>query len=403
MIQEIQPQLAGINGTVAIRKSLVEKTLIYLEALWKDSAGNRALTRELIESYVALASVASDAAMANTGDRQLGSGILTKAEHLADALSNEPSLDADSLATLAKFYQAAARNGAYYGPANSARPYAQRSVTAAERLARIAPGERRSMEILAASLVSMANFESGSRSRIPLFERALAIYETLEQRAPSDVNRKNTALANKNLAGVWDDLNDYQRSPRLRRNRALALDEKLLEGNPASPEDRMAVAFDLGEVGWALYRLHNFAGAASKMRENVAIREKVADRNPEDRRVRERLAYSLRDLAEVELAMDDRAAAQRDFRRTIGLYEALAALGPLVPQSLNRYAMSNDALGELEWKAGRIDRACPLFLKAASLLDEYRRRDPSGEANADEAALRAHAARCAAGEPTSGK
>ncbi len=106
------------------------------------------------------------------------------------------------------------------------------------------------------------------------------------------------------------------------------------------------------------------------MRENVAIREKVADRNPEDRRVRERLAYSLRDLAEVELAMDDRAAAQRDFRRTIGLYEALAALGPLVPQSLNRYAAGNDALGELEWKAGRIDRACPLFLKAASLLDE---------------------------------
>ena len=57
MIHEIQPELARINGTLTIRKTLIEKTLTYLEALAKDAADSPPLLRELIDGYVELAGV----------------------------------------------------------------------------------------------------------------------------------------------------------------------------------------------------------------------------------------------------------------------------------------------------------------------------------------------------------
>jgi len=68
VIHEIQPKLERINGTVALRKDLIEKTLVYLEALGQDSANSPPLLRELIDSYALLATVSADPGTANVGD-----------------------------------------------------------------------------------------------------------------------------------------------------------------------------------------------------------------------------------------------------------------------------------------------------------------------------------------------
>jgi hypothetical protein len=130
------------------------------------------------------------------------------------------------------------------------------------------------------------------------------------------------------------------------------------------------------------------------MRENVALREQAVSLNPDDRRGSDRLAYALRDLADVEAAMGQRSEAQRDLRRTIALYQTLAAHGPLVPQSIRRFAMTSAALGQMEMKAGRKDRGCALFHTAAGLLDEYRRRSSSPPDTEDVARINAGVASC---------
>jgi tetratricopeptide (TPR) repeat protein len=396
VIHDVQPQLASVNGATAIRQSLIQKTLVYLEALWKDAGGNPNLTAELLDAYVTLASVAGDPSTANTGNIPLASGILTKAEPLAAALSGRKNLDGDALVSLSKFYNAAARNREFYGSPEAAQTYARRGLDAAERLARLEPGRKRSMETLATALTVLAALKQVDPEAITLYERVLTIYQGLAARDPSDNNLRNTALAYKNLASIWLGLNEFQRSLDAALQ-ARQWDEKLLTANPSSPETQMSVAFDLGAIGAALDKLNRLSEAAQTMRANIAIREKVAAANPDDRRVADRLAYALRDLAEVEQEMGDPAAARLDYTRTLDLYEKLARRGSLVPQSLDRFASASVHLATIESQAGKKERGCALFRQAANLFDELHARGSAAEIVELETEAHIRAKSCAKG------
>jgi serine/threonine protein kinase len=50
VIADIQPKMAAIPGTATVRKTLIERTLTYLEALERDASGNPDLLRELADS-----------------------------------------------------------------------------------------------------------------------------------------------------------------------------------------------------------------------------------------------------------------------------------------------------------------------------------------------------------------
>ena len=398
VIHDIQPQMASIDGTVSVRKALVEKTLVYLEALWRDSAGNTELTRELIDSYVVLASVAADPGTANTGDQQRASEILAKADRLADALYRSPNPDSASLTTLCHYYQTAARNGSFFGSPDRAQVYARRAVAAAEKRKFLAPNEPVSDEVLAGALMTLAAVISDHQERVTLFERALPMYRSLADRQPSDPHSRNLALVYKNLASAWLDLGAFQRSLES-AEKAQALDEAILQHTPSSPEARMALAFDLGAAGWALHHLHRFPEAAAILRHNVALREQLAASNPDDRRASDRLAYALLDLANVEREMGDLAAAQRDLRHTLRLYQALVQRAPLVPQSLYRFALANAALGAIEIQHGEKVQGCELVGKADGLLAEYRQRKPSAGDAEPSTDFRTGEAACAAKTP----
>ncbi len=94
VIREIQPKMAEINGTVALRVELIEKTLTYLEALQVDAGDNPALMRELLDSYVQLAEVSGNVGQANVGNRRRMTEALGKASELADQLERRfPSSD----------------------------------------------------------------------------------------------------------------------------------------------------------------------------------------------------------------------------------------------------------------------------------------------------------------------
>ena len=337
VIHEVQPQLEAVDGTVAVRKILIEKTLVYLEALWADSAGNVPITRELVDSYVTLAMLAGDAGSANLGDTVLAKDILGKAERLAKTLETR-NPDQASLRSLVDFYRAAARNRSFYGTPEGAREYARKSVAAAERTAEPA--------LQANALATLADVTADYRSQIALYGRALEFYKKVLAAGRSANNLRSTALMYKDLASAWIELEDYPRSVE-HAKMAYRLDSERLKLDPASPECRMAVAFDLGELGWAEFQMHDYAEAAKYMHENVELRESVAAANRDDRRAADRLAYALRDLAGVELAMGDRAAARRDLERTVRIYDGLAARGPLVAQSADRYAQARRTLASL--------------------------------------------------------
>jgi len=374
VIHDIQPKLAALNGSVTLRKWLIEETLVYLEALSKDAADNPALTRELIDSYVELASVAGDPGVSNTGDQQRAGEILGKADRLADALYRSGATDFASIQTLLHFDNAQARHIMFYGSAQAAEKYAQRAVTAAERLVAKDPGDSLAAERLAAALMTLSNvrayIDESPQQEIALLERSLTIWQRLLKEKPTEAVQQNAALTYKTLSGAWADQREFRRSLDAAL-KARDLDAALLRNKPASPAAQMALAFDVGSVGWAWYKLDNYPKAVESLRESVAIREQVVKADPADTRSADRLAYALGVLADAEADGGALPAARRDYLRAIDVYASLEKRGPLVAQSVYRFSLNKHALGEIEVKNGRTGAACSWFLGAADLVDRY--------------------------------
>lgn len=401
VIHEIEPKLATINGTVVLRKTLIEQTLGYLERLARDSADSPELMRELIDSYVELAQVAADAGTSNVGDPRGAAQILQKAEVLAQTLARQDGSNSPSARVLVHYYRASARYFGFYGSREIAETYARQALTVAERLAASTPGDFSAQDELASSLTSMADAMSTvedsadhQNARARIYERSLGIWQEALNREPGKAIywKKRMALAYKNLSSIWIDTD----TPRALEAamRAREIDQELMEQNPTSPAAQMDLAFDIGAVGGALYKLHEYDKAASIMRENVALREKVAAANPEDRRAADRLAYALRDLGQAETSLGHGAAARRDLLRTAQIYERLSRSGPLNPQSLFRFGQTTYELSEAG-DGGQAGARCKWLLKSVELLAEYERRQVTPPGTPDEiAAIRRKAAAC---------
>ncbi len=377
VIHDVQPKLADLQGSVSLRKSMIEATLVYLERLGKDASDNPALTRELIDSYVQLAAVTGEGGASNTGDQQSAAKILSQAEVLADRLFRGSATDPGAIRTLLPFYRAAARNAMFFGSPKTALNYAQRAVTLAERRAALAPDDSQSTAELASTLMALANvypyIGRNLAEEIALLQRSIAIWLDLLKKEPSDAVRGNTALAYKELAAALaDGTQDYRRALDA-AIKARDLDYAILASQPSSPKAEMALAFDLGTIGWVWYQLHDYPKAVENMLENVALRERVAAANPQDRWSKDRLAYALGDLAEVEAHMGKVSSARRDYLRAVNLYAEMSKHGPLVRQSTFRFASDQHAVGEIDADLGRRNEACRWFRSAVERVDQYER------------------------------
>jgi non-specific serine/threonine protein kinase/serine/threonine-protein kinase len=84
VVFDIQPRLESIPATLPLRKTLIEQTLAYLEAVSQDVGNNVSLLRELANSYVQLGVIQGDALASNLGDRQAAARDFTQATALMD-------------------------------------------------------------------------------------------------------------------------------------------------------------------------------------------------------------------------------------------------------------------------------------------------------------------------------
>ncbi len=401
IIHEIQPKLAAINGTVALRKMAIERTLSYLEALASEASDSPPLMRELLDSYVELAKVAVDPGTSNVGDAHTAAGILQKGDALATVLARLDGATPASERSLIHFYNAVARNAAYYGSLPAAESHARQALAIAERLAASTPGDLPAQNELASSAMTLAdvttdvpgNSDVRHNTRAELYQRSLSIWREASRREPDAENwKRNMALALKDLSGVWMD-DDIPRSLDAALQ-ARNIDQEFVNRNPTSPAALMDLAFDIGAIGRAQFLLGDYTKAAATMHENVAVREKVAAANPDDRRATDRLAYALRDLAETEMKWGQRVAARRDLLRTAQLYGRLAQNGPLNPQSLFRFAETAQDLAGASVDAPS-PGVCHWVRKSLDLLEEYEKRQPVSAENAARiATMRRQAASC---------
>jgi non-specific serine/threonine protein kinase/serine/threonine-protein kinase len=400
VIHDIQPKLARIDGTVAVRAAMVDQTMGYLEAMSKDAADNPALLRELVDGYLELARLTGGGGSANVGSAEKAGQILKKAEALLDTLLRlEPSNRA-SMQLANSLYSAAARHELQYGLQETAHVYARRALETAERLSTASGADRASQEPVARAATALADVLTGDPDqKIALYERSASIWDRLLAEHPADSTalRTNLALMYRNLSNLWVVKRDFQRAIDLAA-KARDLDEERVRADPTSPAARLNLAFDLGALAYAYDGNKDYRRAVEVQRANVAIREAIVKANPDDFRAGERLAFALQFLAREETATHEDDRALRDFRRALELYASLRRRGTLVQSSMVTYARTIVAMVHLQAKRGAGADRCVWLKTMQEVLEEYKDQAPlSPDAIEELEPMRVEARRCVPG------
>jgi tetratricopeptide (TPR) repeat protein len=384
VIQDIQPQMAEINGTVALRAQLIEKSLLYLEALQRDAGDNPALMREMIDGYVQLATVSGDVAYPNIGDHRRSADLLAKAAALANDLERRPErFDRAVAKSLVALHCARARQYAAKGETNNAVGSARHAVALAE-------GASDSEAAVAAN--TLADVVRGAE-KIGLYQKAIGIWKKeLDQSTPrqAQFRNKSMAIAFRNLSTVWNDQHDYPKAIEAGME-ALRLDEAADQQQPGSPVEKLAIAFDLGTMGTAFASMGQYVEAADHWRRSLELRDAVLATNPQDLRATDRVGYALTELGRVEQRAGNRAAARAHLSRAVDVYARLTQTSALNRQSVFQYAIACYSLALLAID-NKDSRECDWFARANQIALGYERRmSPQADPTVPENFARIHA------------
>jgi len=376
VISDIQPKLAAVPGTTPVRKTLIDSTLSYLEALARDAGDDPALLRELAGSYVQLARIQGDLSQANVGDVKGATETLTRASAVVQRLLLVDPMGVESLREAIHVHQQLAMQQQIAGSPSAAAAEAGRALELADRLVALQPrgfdvrAERAGALLRLGSVLQLVD-----RSRsVETLARSGAAYESLLLEKPEDpVLLRALALVDKYLAAVHIEDEDY-RACLDSMAKSRAIDEKLLAAHPEDPTAQMDLAIDLSQISAGYDGLGDLQRATSNMQESLALREKILTRNPSEARALYRLAFALSALAELHRRTGDTATAVREFERTARIYTELRARGNQSVETRWMLALAELRLGQIEKGRGHRAIACRYSREAASLYAEVAAR-----------------------------
>ena len=191
---------------------------------------------------------------------------------------------------------------------------------------------------------------------LALRRKALPLVRHAAERAPNDPGRRRAlAIACKRLGAIEAKLAHYPEGLKAYRE-ALDIDEARLASDPASPEARMDVTFDMSDIGFILWRSGDLRGALEQYDRVRTMRESLVRADPKDTRARLSLANTLSRLGAVLWSLGKREDALADQRSALALLDALAVA---VPTDIGVQEALADVLARLGIGYARLDAGAP--------------------------------------------
>jgi eukaryotic-like serine/threonine-protein kinase len=375
VVFDIQPQLEGIPATLPLRKTLIEQTLVYLEAVSRDVGHNVSLLRELANSYAQLAIVQGDAFASNLGDRQAAARYLAAAAALMDRALGLTPRDRGLLADASALNRRRADFALQGDDRASALGFADAAVDLAERALAIDAGDPIAREARALAWLSLGRIQMSENldAALASFERARSYFGSRAQAGAAPL--RETGLIELYTADVLIRQRHTDRAPHHARE-ALRVANHLLAERPGDQRAQLDVAMAAGQLASVLYNAGDHAGAVGYFRESAEMRERMVAGDPGNVRLRERLGMAKGRLGTI-LA---RAGEYRDARvmldRAVSLYEELQAAGQLAPNMEPDFAEVLGHLGDYHLRTAAPQDACAAFRRAAALLAAADARAP---------------------------
>jgi tetratricopeptide (TPR) repeat protein len=375
VVFDIQPRLEGIPATLPLRKTLIEQTLVYLEAVSRDVGNNVVLLRELANSYAQLAVIQGDALASNLGDREQAAQHLERAAALMDRASSlsprDPALlaDASALNRRRSDFALQAEDRA------AALRFGNAAVDLAEASLAIDGSEPSAREAQALAWFSLgrAQMSTDPKVGLDLFDRARTYFA--ERAKTGAVPLREFGLIELYTSDTLIKQRDTKRAPHHARE-ALRVSQEVLAARPNDQIAQLDVAVAAGQLASILFNTGDESGAVEYFRTSAEMRERVVAADPENIRARERLAMAKGRLGTILARAGDYPGAWAMLERAMSLYEAMQASGQLAPTMEADFAEVLGHVGDYHQRTSNPAAACAAFGRAAAILKVVDARAP---------------------------
>jgi non-specific serine/threonine protein kinase/serine/threonine-protein kinase len=380
---EFHDAIRDLPGSTAARALVVRRALEWLDALAKDSAGDRALRRELADAYQKVGDVQGNPFMQNLGDLKGATASYGKAVALLEpAVAGPDPTDAER-ASLATAYLMRGALRLYEGSAEEALATAKKGLALRQALAAEAPGDAaRQMDLSQAW--QFVGFDAAAAGKPAEAANALAAQAAIldEQRRlrPSDRNVRRSLGQNLFLRGSASKRGDPAGAlAKLRQ--AEQIEEELVVEDPTSVQFRRDLAHTQTEVGNTEMDLGNASGALEEYRRALAAFEAMAKADPKSTDPILGIAFSHHNAAEALEKLGRPAEALEEFRRARPAYERVMATSPSGAWAAGMLGSLYVETADLEYSEDR-KSACGLYGKAVELFESVAGSNSSPESQA---------------------
>jgi tRNA A-37 threonylcarbamoyl transferase component Bud32/tetratricopeptide (TPR) repeat protein len=401
VIFQIQPELEKIPATLELRKTLIEETMRYLEAVSADAGRNVGLLLELSNAYQQLARVQGDVTTTSLGNQSAAVARFGRAEAL---MARAVALDGDNPAVLkdaALLFGRLAGFASGQGRPQEAARHAASAVSYAERNLARRPGEFDAREILALAVfyIGVASPADDWDGRVAAFTRAGDLYRGLASERPDREGlTRNAGINDRYVASLLHD-RGRAADARARGEAALDASTRLLSRRPADPSLQLEVATDSGLLATCVDATGDVRGAERHFARAIELLDGVLAADPANARATLLAADALRNFARNRLHAGDLTGARRRATRALQLFDALQRTDRLPEGTRWRVASALAALGDIERAANATSASCQAYRQALTAFDAADALAPLVDRLKQEAdRTRAHAAeaRCEA-------
>jgi eukaryotic-like serine/threonine-protein kinase len=366
LIFKIHDAVVPLPGSTPVRKTIVAEALGYLKGLQQDAADDPLLRFELAGAYQRIALVLGYPQAANLGDREGALAALEQAERLISTQALDPAAPIDTVdryvlieRQLSTLYKVVGRTADATRASDAARRRAEALYTAN-------PEARRARELLAHALFEVAWGLSDAPGAMPVWMRARELYDGLLRERPDDLSAmRNVALVEKYLGALAERRRDSAATQQ-HYARALELDERRLARTPGDPQARLDTAIDLSNLAGTYEEEQDYARGIALRTRSVEMRRALADADPQNVLPRARLAYGLAALARVEAIAGRMDAAEPRIAEAVSLARSVATTDVQGATADLAEVLGN--LGFVEARRSRRDASCRAYREAAALI-----------------------------------
>jgi eukaryotic-like serine/threonine-protein kinase len=292
MVFDVHDAIERLPGATKPRALIVKLGLEYLDQLSRDATADASLQLQVAEGYLKLGRAQGESNESNLGDQPGAAASYRKAIEILDRLY---ARDPQNREVITRLSEALFRLTLIIDSSSERRAMQTRALALRQADAAAHPDDLQAQRTLASGYFETGltfNEDHRYTEAVGPFRQALAIFQEIDRRAPTDDSARNVALCDKRLAALSMRAGDVT-TALLGYEAARAIDERRFAKNPDDLFARSDLTYDLTDLGTALRLLQRWDEAGDAYDRAIALRRAAYDQDKNDARARRGLASVL--------------------------------------------------------------------------------------------------------------